>query len=59
MKAKALCWKCKGSRRYDKQFVECVNEKAHFNRPLIRRDSIVECEFFKPKRKKRRLKRSG
>ena len=56
MKAKALCWSCKGSRRYDRQFVECVNEKAHFNRPLIRRDSTIECEHFKPKRKKRRRK---
>ena len=54
MKAKALCWNCKGSRRFDGQFVECVNEKAHFNRPLIHKHSNIECEHFKPKRKKKR-----
>ena len=52
----ALCWKCKGSRPYDKQYVECINEKAHFNRPLLHKHSSIECEFFKPKRKKRRRK---
>jgi len=52
----ALCWKCRFSSKFDGQFVECVNEKAHFNRPLIRRDSKIECEYFKPKRKKRRRK---
>ena len=32
------------------------NSQAHYNSPLIHRDSIVECEHFKPKRKKRRRK---
>jgi len=56
MKAKALCWKCRFSSKFDRQFVECVNEKAHFNSPLIHKHSSIECEFFKPKRKKRRRK---
>ena len=56
VKAEALCWNCKHSRYYDELHIECVNPKAHFNNPLIHRDSEVECEFFKPKTKKRRRK---
>ena len=54
VKAKDLCWKCRFSRYYDELHVECVNEKVHYNHPLIHRDSVVECEHFKPKRNKRR-----
>ena len=50
-KAKDLCWKCCFSRYYDELHVECIN-----SHPLIHRDSIVECEHFKPKRNKRRKK---
>jgi len=53
-KAKVLCWKCCFSRYFDELHVECINSQAHFNNPLIHRDSIVECEHFRPKRKKRR-----
>jgi len=54
VKAKDLCWKCDYSRYFDEFHVECANEKVHYNHPLIYRDSIVECEHFKPKRNKRR-----
>ena len=56
VKAKDLCWKCDYSRYFDELHVECTNSQAHFNNPLIHRDSVVECEHFKPKRKKRRRK---
>ena len=57
-KARDLCWKCKHSRYFDELHVECANPDAHFNSPLIHRDSVVECEHFKPKRNKRRRKAS-
>ena len=53
-KAKDLCWKCKFSRYFDELHVECVNEKVHYNHPLIHRDSNIECEFFTPRKKRRR-----
>ena len=58
-KAKCLCWNCKFSRYYDHLHIECVNPKVHFNSPLIHRDSEIDCEFYKPKTKKRRVKKCG